>query len=105
MLERYEGWADRHWKWLVVAAWIALAAYFLGSKIATIHAFGFSDTDDNLRLVQVRDWVAGQGWYDLRQHRINPPDGLLDLNEVRHRHDLSADGRGRPRGRRHQPGH
>ena len=37
--------------------------------------------------------------------RINPPDGLLDLNEVRHRHDLSADGRGRPRGRRHQPGH
>jgi 16S rRNA processing protein RimM len=36
--------------------------------------------------------------------RINPPDGLLDLNEVRHRHDLSADGRGRPRGRRHQPG-
>ena len=75
MLERYEGWADRHWKWLVVAAWIALAAYFLGSKIATIHAFGFSDTDDNLRLVQVRDWVAGQGWYDLRQHRFDPGHG------------------------------
>jgi 16S rRNA processing protein RimM len=27
--------------------------------------------------------------------RINPPEGLLDLNEVRHRHNLSADGRGR----------
>ena len=31
--------------------------------------------------------------------RINPPEGLLELNEVRHRHDLSADDRGRARGR------
>jgi 16S rRNA processing protein RimM len=37
--------------------------------------------------------------------RIDPPDGLLDLNEVRHRHDLSADGGGRA-GRGHrQSGH
>jgi 16S rRNA processing protein RimM len=39
-----------------------------------------------------------------RRIRIDPPDGLLDLNEIRHRHDLSADGRGRRRGRRGQPG-
>jgi len=31
--------------------------------------------------------------------RINPPEGLLELNEVRRRHDLPADGRGDPRGR------
>jgi 16S rRNA processing protein RimM len=37
--------------------------------------------------------------------RINPPDGLLDLNEVRHRHDLSADGGGRPGRGRRQPRH
>jgi 16S rRNA processing protein RimM len=42
--------------------------------------------------------------------RINPPDGLLELNEVRRdevrrSHDLSADGRGRPRGRGRQPRH
>lgn len=44
--------------------------------------------------------------------RIDPPEGLLDLNEtgraasdeVRHRHHLSAHGRGRPRGGRSQPG-
>ena len=42
---------------------------------------------------------------DGRRIRINPPEGLLDLNEVRHRHDLSADGRGRPGGRSGQPGH
>ena len=37
--------------------------------------------------------------------RIAPPEGLLELNEVRHRHDLPADGRGRAGGRRRQPGH
>ena len=31
--------------------------------------------------------------------RINPPEGLLELNEVRHRHHLSADDRGRAGGR------
>jgi len=36
--------------------------------------------------------------------RIDPPEGLLDLNEVRHRHDLPAHGRGRPGGRSGQPG-
>jgi 16S rRNA processing protein RimM len=35
---------------------------------------------------------------------IEPPEGLLDLNEVRRRHDLPADGASRPRGRGRQPG-
>ncbi len=35
---------------------------------------------------------------------IEPPPGLLELNEVRRRDDLSADDRGGPRGRRRQPG-
>ncbi len=34
------------------------------------------DTDDAMRLVQVRDWLNGQGWYDLRAYRLSPPDGL-----------------------------
>lgn len=33
------------------------------------------DTDDMMRLAQVRDWLAGQGFHDLRQYRIAPPDG------------------------------
>jgi 16S rRNA processing protein RimM len=33
-----------------------------------------------------------------RRIRINPPEGLLELNEVRRRHDLPADGPGGPRG-------
>jgi 16S rRNA processing protein RimM len=34
-----------------------------------------------------------------RRIRIAPPEGLLELNEVRHRHDLSPDGGGRSRRR------
>jgi 16S rRNA processing protein RimM len=37
--------------------------------------------------------------------RIDPPEGLLELNEVRHRHDFSPDGGGGARGRSRQPGH
>jgi 16S rRNA processing protein RimM len=39
-----------------------------------------------------------------RRIRIAPPEGLLELNEVRHRHDLSPDGGGRTRRRGDQPG-
>ena len=34
-----------------------------------------------------------------RKIRINPPEGLLELNEVRHHHHLSADDRSRAGGR------
>jgi hypothetical protein len=35
-----------------------------------------ADGDDQMRLVQVRDWLAGQGWFDTRQYRVLPPDGI-----------------------------
>ena len=35
----------------------------------------FADTDDAMRMVMVRDFLAGQGWYDLVQHRLNTPWG------------------------------
>lgn len=35
-----------------------------------------ADGDDQMRLVEVRDWLAGQGWFDLRQYRVLPPDGI-----------------------------
>jgi hypothetical protein len=33
----------------------------------------FADTDDAMRLVEVRDFLAGQGWFDLHQYRLDPP--------------------------------
>ncbi len=35
----------------------------------------FLDPDDAMRLQQVRDWIAGQSWFDVSQHRVNPPVG------------------------------
>jgi hypothetical protein len=41
--------------------------------------FGTSSlsTDDAMRLVEVRDFIAGQNWFDLTQYRLNPPDGVV----------------------------
>ncbi|MBN9072565.1 MAG: GtrA family protein [Rhizobiales bacterium] len=35
------------------------------------------DNDSMLRLVEVRDLLAGQGWYDLHQYRMGPPGGFV----------------------------
>ena len=29
-----------------------------------------------MRLLEVRDWLAGQSWFDVSQHRLNSPDGV-----------------------------
>lgn len=36
-----------------------------------------ADNDDVMRLVQVRDLLAGQGWFDLMQYRLGLEDGTL----------------------------
>ncbi|HET9353532.1 MAG TPA: AcrB/AcrD/AcrF family protein, partial [Sphingomicrobium sp.] len=66
---------DRHWKWVVLLAWLGFAAWFVFSKWTEIRFFGLPDTDDNMRIMQVRGLLGGQDWYDLRQHRMNPPEG------------------------------
>ncbi len=35
------------------------------------------DNDSLLRLVEVRDLLAGQGWFDLHQYRLGPDGGVL----------------------------
>ncbi len=35
-------------------------------------AVNLLDTDDAMRLTQLRDWLGGQGWYDLHQWRVTP---------------------------------
>ena len=42
----------------------------------TIHHLRVPDTDDAMRLVEVRDLLAGQGWYDNVQYRFLPPGGV-----------------------------
>jgi hypothetical protein len=66
---------ERQWKWLVLLVWLAFCASFLFDKWSDIRWFGLGDTDDNMRIMQVRALLHGQGWYDLRQYRLNPPFG------------------------------
>ncbi len=35
------------------------------------------DNDDVMRLVEIRDWFAGQGWFDLMQYRLGLSGGTL----------------------------
>lgn len=35
------------------------------------------DNDDAMRLVEVRDFLAGQGWFDMMQYRLGLEDGTL----------------------------
>ena len=63
------------------APYVALAVVFALASMATRAAQvwstgGFFDTDDAMRMVQVRDFLSGQNWFDLSAHRMNAPDGL-----------------------------
>ena len=35
------------------------------------------DPDDTMRLIEVRDYLGGQGWFDLHQYRLGPDGGTL----------------------------
>lgn len=60
---------------LLALFWLAAAIWLVWQKWVAIKGLALPDTDDNLRLQQVRDWLGGQGWFDLRQHRMLPPEG------------------------------
>ena len=60
----------------VALAWLAVCAILIVQNWGAIHSFQLADPDDALRLVQVRDLLAGQGWFDLHQYRIDPPAGV-----------------------------
>lgn len=66
----------RRWKLLLVLLWIVTCGVLLVYRWPQIQWFALGDTDDNMRLMQVRAWLGGQDWYDLRNYRLNPPEGF-----------------------------
>ena len=52
-----------------------MACVLLAYRWPNINFLILADTDDNLRLAQVKAWLAGQNWYDLRQYKLDPPHG------------------------------
>ena len=76
MPDRFVTIIDRHWRSLAILAWALFAAWLIFSKWNNIAGFVLSDTDDNMRMAQVRAWLNdGQGWYDLRQYKLDWPIG------------------------------
>jgi hypothetical protein len=60
---------------LVVIVWLTVIASMAAIWGPKAWAGGSWDTDDFMRLIQVRDWLGGQAWSDLTQYRLNPPGG------------------------------
>ena len=67
---------DRWWV-RVALAWLVMVGLLIAVGWKQIAAHRFGDPDDALRLVEVRDLLAGQGWFDPHQYRIAAPGGVL----------------------------
>ena len=59
----------------VLGIWLAFALALLAFDWPAISHLRANDPDDYMRLLEVRDWLAGQGWADVRQYRMDPPLG------------------------------
>ncbi len=55
--------------------WLIISAILIFSTRDTIITRAGWDPDDQLRLVQLRDFLGGQSWFDTSQYRLNPPTG------------------------------
>jgi hypothetical protein len=61
---------------LVVLVFAITASVLVVRALSTAASIPlFNDTDDAMRLVEVRDLLAGQNWFDTTQHRLNAPFG------------------------------
>ena len=58
---------------LAALAAVAVSTYSGFPQLANAHG----DNDSLLQLVQVRDLLAGQGWFDMHQYRMGPEGGFI----------------------------
>ncbi|HWL46491.1 MAG TPA: AcrB/AcrD/AcrF family protein, partial [Sphingomonadaceae bacterium] len=72
--------AARRWFSLTLLIWCVAALGLIGWKWGSIHWFALGDTDDNMRMSQVRALLAGQNWFDLRQHKLDPLFGGANIH-------------------------
>jgi hypothetical protein len=73
----------------LLLAWAGTAVAYSAKALLTAQTTPLIlDTDDAMRLTEVRDFLGGQNWFDLVEHRLNTPYGglihwsrLIDLPE------------------------
>jgi hypothetical protein len=74
--DKTNDWLARHWRVVVLVIWLGASVWLMIDRWNGVRWFALGDTDDNMRMSQVRALLAGQGWFDLRQYRLNPPIGF-----------------------------
>ncbi len=55
---------------LLVAAILIATYHLLDPFWKRVSVWNLADNDDAMRVLQVRDWLAGQAWFDVSQHRF-----------------------------------
>lgn len=60
----------------LLGALLMISLLLIGAASGRVGAIG-PDGDDVMRFVQLRDLLAGQGWFDLSQPRLGPDGGTL----------------------------
>ena len=60
---------------VALVVWCILGALLIAFNWPRIVTLDLPDTDDAMRMVQVRDLMAGQSWWNLMQYRLNPAGG------------------------------
>jgi hypothetical protein len=63
-------------QWIVLGMWLLVSAALIWICRISIRDRDFPDPDDAMRLMQVRDWLGGQSWFDVSQYRLNAPAGV-----------------------------
>lgn len=64
----------------VLAAWVLVCALLIAVQWKAIATGLFPGPDDVMRLVQVRDLLGGQGWFDITQHRVDSANGGVAMH-------------------------
>ncbi len=58
----------------VVIGWVIFKAIAMAPNAVSFLVSG--DNDDIMRMMSVRAWLGGQGWFDMTQYRLLPPEGV-----------------------------
>ncbi|MEM6907272.1 MAG: hypothetical protein AAF494_01225 [Pseudomonadota bacterium] len=61
-------------------AWVLVTLMLVAVHAMNVPTYRSMGPDDMLRLVQVRDLVEGQGWFDLRQTRLDATNGGVPMH-------------------------
>lgn len=69
-------------RWLpaVLVVWAVIYAILIAMNLGGLARGEFHDPDDQLRLQQVRDLLAGQSWFDIHQYRIDAAGGGVAMH-------------------------